>query len=491
MQLSKGCEPRLTTIPHNRMPQNYQHTKIVFTLGPATDDEAVLQKLISEGVNVCRFNMAHATHEGIRESIKRIRRASQHSGRQIALLMDVKGPEIRTGELESPIDLKEGDSLDIVLNAERSSKSKIPQVSVNYPRLITDLKVGDEVIVDSGLIRLQVTEKESTHIRCKVLIPGVLGNRRHINLPGVHVDLPSLTHKDKRDILFGIEQGFDFFALSFVREAEDIELLRRFLTDNGSRARIIAKIEDQSAIRNLEAIVKASDGLMVARGDLGVECPFEELPVIQKRAIKLCIANFKPAIVATHMLESMISAPIPTRAEVTDVSNAVLERADCVMLSGETTVGKYPVECIRVLNRIVRRAEQEIRSKPADSVVLDTPAEKMLRSAASLAQEIENSGLVVFTRGMRYPLLLSALRSSKIPIYAFTDDEALYRQMQLVWGINPFFTTYTQDREESIQNALHSLKTKGWVKSGDRVVVITNVLARTKVVESIQLRRLE
>lgn len=473
------------------MPQNYRHTKIVFTIGPATDDEAILEKLITEGVNVCRFNMAHATHESVRESVKRIRRASQRAGRQIALLMDVKGPEIRTGNLHEPLQLKENDLIDFVLSTETEETKGIPQVSVNYPKLITDLKIGDEVLVDSGLIQMEVIEKEATHIRCKVVIPGELGSRRHINLPGIHVDLPCLTNKDKRDILVGIENDFDFFALSFVREADDINHLRRYLTDNQSRARIIAKIEDQTAIRNLESIIKTSDGLMVARGDLGIECPFEELPIIQKKAIKLCIQNFKPAIVATHMLESMISAPIPTRAEVTDVSNAVLERVDCVMLSGETTIGKYPLECIKVLNRIVLRAEQEIKSKPADSVVLDTPAEKMLRSAANLAQEIENSGLVVFTRGMRYPLLLSALRSSRIPVYAFTDDEALYRQMQLVWGIKPLFTTYTQDREESIQNALLVLKSRGWVKSGDRLVVITNVLARSKVVESIQLRRLE
>ena len=473
------------------MPQNYRHTKVIFTIGPATDDEGILEQLITEGANVCRFNMAHASHEGIRESVKRIRRASEKVGKQIALLMDVKGPEIRTGDLEAPLDLVEGGFIDFVLSTETEATNGIPQVSVNYPKLITDLKIGDMVLVDSGLIRMKVVEKESTHIRCEVIIPGELGNRRHINLPGVHVDMPCLTKKDKLDVQFGIEQNFDFFALSFVREASDIEHLRGFLTDNGSRARIIAKIEDQSAIRNLEPIIKASDGLMVARGDLGIECPFEELPVIQERAIKLCIANFKPAIVATHMLESMISAPIPTRAEVTDVSNAVHEKADCVMLSGETTIGKYPIECVKVLNRIVRRAEQEIVSKPTESVILDTPSEKMLRSAANLAQEIENSGIVVFTRGMRYPLLLSALRSSEIPIHAFTDDEALYRQMQLVWGIHPCFTTYTQDREESIQNALLQLKTAGWVKSGDRLVVITNVLARTKVVESIQLRRLE
>jgi len=362
---------------------------------------------------------------------------------------------------------------------------------VNYPKLITDLKVGDELLVDSGLIRLKVTSKLDDRIRCDVIIPGKLGNRRHINLPGIHVDLPSLTEKDKKDVIFGIQQDFDYFALSFVREASDIELLRRFLVDNQSKAKIIAKIEDQTAIKNLEAIIKTSDGLMVARGDLGIECPFEELPVIQKRAIKLCIQNFKPAIVATHMLESMISAPIPTRAEVTDVSNAVLERTDCVMLSGETTVGKYPVECLKVLNRIVRRTEQTLRNTPSQSVPLETPAEKMLKSAADLAQDIEHSGIVVFTRSLRYPLLLSSLRSGKIPIHAFTGDESIYRQMQLIWGINPHFMIYTQDKEESIQNAMHILKTKKWVETSDRLVVITNVLARRRVVESIQLRRIE
>lgn len=473
------------------MPQNYRHTKVIFTVGPATDDEDILEQLILNGANVCRFNMAHASHEGIKKTIERIHRASERTGKQIAMLMDVKGPEVRTGVLEKPLQLTEGSLLDFVIGDDTKTEGDVSKVTVNYPKLISDLEVSDEVLVDSGLIRLKVVDKQEEYVRCKTVIAGELGNRRHINLPGVHVDLPSLTEKDKRDVLFGIENNFDFFALSFVRESGDIKVLRNFLADNESKAKIIAKIEDQSAIRNLESIIKASDGLMVARGDLGVECPFEELPVIQKRAIKLCIKNFKPAIVATHMLESMITAPIPTRAEVTDVSNAVLERADCVMLSGETTIGKYPVECIKVLNRIVRRTEETVQSKPATDIILDTPAEKMLRSAASLAQEIDNSGIVVFTRGLRYPLLLSALRSSKIPIYAFTDDEALYRQMQMVWGINPFFIVYTQDREESIQKALLHLNEKNWVKSGDRLVVITNVLARTKVVESIQLRRVE
>ncbi len=473
------------------MRDKYRLTKVIFTIGPATADEETLEQLIKEGVDVCRFNMAHASHEWIKNCITKIRRASQRVGKQIALMMDVKGPEIRTGDLPGPLDLKKGDLMDFIVDDSVKAEADIPQVTVNYPKLIQDLKPGDDLLVDSGLIRLKVLEKTENRIRAEVETPGEMGNRRHVNLPGVHVDLPSLTNKDKKDVTFGIEQEFDFFALSFVREAGDIELLRRFLSQRHSKARIIAKIEDQTAIRNLEDIVIASDGLMVARGDLGIECPYEELPLIQKDAIRLCIQNFKPAIVATHMLESMISAPVPTRAEVSDVFNAVVQRADCMMLSGETTVGRYPLECVRVMNKVARRSEGIIKTKPADWIKLDTAAEKMLRSAAMLAQEIENSGIVVFTRGMRYPLLLSALRSSKTPIYAFTDEEALFRQLNIVWGITPFYFTYTQDREESIQNALHMLKVDKWVKSGDRLVVITNVLARSKVVESIQLRRIE
>jgi len=288
------------------MPQNYRHTKIIFTVGPSTDDEEILEKLIRSGVNVCRFNMAHANHEGIKKTITRIRKASQKAGRQIATLMDVKGPEIRTGDLEAPLDLQEGDLVDFVKDGSIEGKSGIPKITVNYPKLIEDLNVGDDLLVDSGLIRMKVQESTEKYIRCQVITPGKMGNRRHINLPGIHVDLPSLTEKDKSDIKFGITQDIDFFALSFVREAADIDLLRRFLSENNSKAKIVAKIEDQTAIRNLEPIIKASDGLMVARGDLGIECPFEELPVIQKRAIRICIENFKPAIV----MDSLYRLPV-------------------------------------------------------------------------------------------------------------------------------------------------------------------------------------
>ena len=254
------------------------------------------------------------------------------------------------------------------------------------------------MLVDNGLIRLEVLEKRDAHIRCRVLTAGQLTSRRHINLPGVNVNLPSFTEKDRADTLVGLEEGLDYVALSFVRSAADIENLREFLRSRNSSARIVAKIEDQSAITNLEEIVRACDGLMVARGDLGIECPFEELPIIQRRAVRACLDHGRTVIIATHMLESMIHQPIPTRAEITDVANAVDERADCVMLSGETTVGRHPVECVQVLDKIARRIEEEEPDDVLDPVSLGGDKVKLLHSAVVLANELPGSLLLTFTR---------------------------------------------------------------------------------------------
>ena len=334
-----------------------RRTKIVFTLGPATESEAMLEKLIISGVDVARLNMAHAKHDWTRMVIRRIRAVSQRVGREIAIMMDIKGPEIRTGDLEAPIELKEGEIFYFTVKpgGDRENAEDVRSVNVNYKDLINDIHVGDIVLVDSGMMRFEVLEKQDAHIRCKVLTPGQLSSRRHINLPGVKINLPSFTEKDRADTLVGLAEGIDYVALSFVREASDIEALREFLRGQGSRAKIIAKIEDQSGINNLDEIIEACDALMVARGDLGIECPLEELPVIQRRAVKTCFHYGRPVIIATHMLESMISSPMPTRAEITDVANAVFEKADCVMLSGETTVGKYPYECVQILDKIARR----------------------------------------------------------------------------------------------------------------------------------------
>ncbi|HRJ47503.1 MAG TPA: pyruvate kinase, partial [Opitutaceae bacterium] len=262
------------------MPHDFRRTKIIFTLGPATDSEAMLEKLIGAGADIVRLNMAHASHDWTRTVVRRIRAVSARLGREVAVMMDIKGPEIRTGDLEAPIELQPGEIFDFTVKpgADRENAEEIRSVDVNYQDLVNDIKVGDTVLVDNGLIRLEVLAKDHAHIRCRVLIPGQLSSRRHINLPGVNVNLPSFTAKDRADSLVGLEEGIDFLALSFVRTAADIILLRDFLAEQKSKVRIIAKIEDQSAITHLDDIVRACDGLMVARGDLGIECPLEELP---------------------------------------------------------------------------------------------------------------------------------------------------------------------------------------------------------------------
>ncbi len=472
----------------------YKHrfTKIIFTIGPATESEAVLEKLIRQGVDVCRINMAHANHDWTRTIIRRVRSVCQRLKREVAIMMDVKGPEIRTGDLKEPLELAAGDKLDLTVDQGIGGRGEdgVYHVDVNYPAITHTLRKGDTVLVDSGLIKMQVLAVEETRVRCEVLIPGPMGNRRHINLPGVRVHLPCLTNKDKADVGVGIEEGVDFFALSFVRESADLDYFHRYLKENNSAARIIAKIEDQQAISNLEEIIIASDGLMVARGDLGIECPFEDLPIIQKRAVQLCLANSKPVIIATHMLESMITSPLPTRAEVSDISNAVLEQADCVMLSGETTVGKYPVDCVEILQRIALKMESQRFPTLRTELVLKHPKAKMQRAAAYLASELE-AGIVIFTNRGAMAQMLSSLRPTKVPLYAFTENTALYRQLMMLWGVEPFVIAFNQEEpEKTIQTAFTLLQEKGLVKVNDPIVVVSNVMTEDTIFEAIQLRRI-
>ena len=346
-------------------------------------------------------------------------------------------------------------------------------------------------MLDNGLIRLEVQEAEPGRTRCKVIEPGMLGSRRHVNLPGAEVDLPSLTAKDKADALVGIEEDMDFFALSFTRDAESIDALRRFLQENDSKARIVAKIEDQSAVRNLDEIAGAADGLMVARGDLGIECPYEELPIIQRRTVGACLALGKPVIIATHLLESMIDSPVPPRAEISDVANAVSEGVDCLMLSGETTKGERPVECVRILNRIARRMEIEIEPALTKELKLFRPMAKMLRSAAMLAMKLDNAGILVFTRSGDLAGKLAALRPNRAPVFAFTDVPGLHRRLRPLWGIEPFLMAFSDDPEITVVHAIERLKEEGRVEGGDQLVAVTNALAHGKIVESIQLRKVE
>jgi pyruvate kinase len=470
----------------------YRQTKIIFTIGPATSSDEVLKRLIDEQVDVCRLNMAHGDHAWTRATIQQVKRVCEEIGRHIAILMDIKGPEIRTGDVGEPLYLARGELFEFLMErgAAVPASDGVRGVDVNYPGLAGDVNVGDHVLVDSGLIHMEVVSKSRDRIRCRVVIPGLLGNRRHINLPGVRVGLPSLTDKDRADVDVGLEEGIDFFALSFVRDAAAIEDLRTLLTARQSRARIIAKVEDQQAIANLEEIIEASDGVMVARGDLGIECPYEELPIIQHQIIKACIRKSRPVIVATHMLESMIEAPVPTRAEVSDVAHAVLEKADAIMLSGETTTGKYPVECVRVFKRIARRIESVHDDAPTHELALPTPKGKMLRSAVYLANDIENSGIVVFSRSGYLVRMLSALRP-KVPIYAFTDIPALFRHLLILWGVEPFQMPFSEDPEETIDNAFEYLKRRSWVQEGQHLIVISNALARGRIIDTLQIRTVQ
>lgn len=470
----------------------YRQTKIVFTIGPATSQDEVLRQLIEERVDVVRINMAHATHDGTRATIRQIKRVCDAVGRQIAIMMDIKGPEIRTGDIGEPVYLEEGQLFDLLTEAPapQPTPDGVLGVDVNYPGLIKDVAAGDTVLVDSGLIRMQVLSTANQRIRCKVLIPGLLGNRRHINLPGVRVRLPSLTDKDRGDIAIGLEEEIDFFALSFVRDADAVHELRALLTAQGSTARIISKIEDQQGIGNLDEIVEASDAVMVARGDLGIECPFEEIPIIQHRIIKACIRKSRPVIVATHMLESMIAAPVPTRAEVSDVSHAVLQRADAIMLSGETATGKFPVDCVQVFKRISHRIEILHDDGPNKELKLEAPTGKMLRSAVYLANDIENSGLVVFSRSGHRVRMLSSLRP-RVPIYAFTDVPAVFRNLLIYWGVEPFQMAFSEDPEDTIANAFDYMKRRHWVRPGQTLVVITNALAKGKIIDTMQIRPVE
>ncbi|MGB8353262.1 MAG: pyruvate kinase [Chthoniobacteraceae bacterium] len=473
-------------------------TKIICTLGPATESEEVLRRMIDAGANIFRLNMSHAAHDWVQEMVARIRTVSAKMDVITGILMDTQGPAIRTGDLPTKLDLTPGDMFEFTVRGTKSEENY--SVGVNYDGLVDDISVGDTVLVDSGMIRMEVLEKASSRIRCKLLTEGVLGSRRHINLPGVRVNLPPLTEKDLEDVALGAELGVDMVALSFCREGSDVDALRKVLSERGSRARIMAKIEDQLAVKNLDEIITKSDAVMVARGDLGIECPMEELPIIQRRIVKHCIKLGCPVIVATHMLESMISNPVPTRAEVTDVANAVFEQADAIMLSGETTVGKYPVECVKVLDRVACRIERSGSAGYAGEANLDGDRKKTVKSAVVLANSLPGAKLLVFTRRGFAADFVSNLRPEHAPIYAFAPTIEVCRKLALNWGTYPQHLPFDANPNRTIDAAEKMLVERGLAKSGDHLVILSdlvtgdhlgifsNVEAGERRVDSVQLR---
>jgi pyruvate kinase len=468
-------------------PSAQRKTKIIATLGPATEAPEMLGKLIEAGVDVFRLNMSHAPHDWVRRVVHDIRAAAAARRQFVGIMMDTQGPAIRTGELGVPLDLRPGQKFTLTVRGERSEEER--SVDVNYANFVNDINIGDVVLIDNGAIEMKVLAKAGNKVECEVLTEGKLGSRRHINLPGVKVSLPALTAKDIKDVLLGLEVGVDLIALSFVREARDLLQLKELFQENANRPLVIAKIEDQQAVTNLDEIIRESDGIMVARGDLGIEIPYEELPIVQRRIVKTCLRVGKPVIVATHMLESMIESPMPTRAEVTDVANAVYEQTDAIMLSGETTVGKHPLRCIEVFDRISRRIERSGSAQFHDAAELTQPRQKLVKSAVVMANELKAEAILVITRSGNMARYTAWLRPRHSQIYALCPADRVAQGLSLSWGVTPFVVAFDLiNPENTIEAALKSLLEQGRLHRGTTVVIIGSILVGDQVVDAVQMR---
>lgn len=463
-------------------------TKILVTLGPATESVAMIETLIRTGANIFRLNMSHASHEWTTNVNNHVREAAAALKTDVAVLMDLTGPSIRTGDLAAPWELKAGDVVE--LRTEAATAPTTPySTTVNYPGLTKDLRIGDPISIDGGMVMLKTALVNEARILAEVVTGGEMKSRRHINLPGVDVNLPPLTEKDYADIDLGVALGVDYFALSFAREPAHIQLLEAILAGKESPARVIAKIENQQALNNLDALVVASKGIMVARGDLGSECPVEDLPIIQRDIIERCSYHGRKVIVATQMLESMIENPVPTRAEVTDIFNAVTEQVDCVMLSGETSVGKYPDRCVDVLHRVISRTEKRYAAgRFASDAPLKTNKHKAVKAAVVLANSIPDSKLLVFTKGGVTAHLLAHQRPEHAPIFAFTEALNVSRSLMTARGVFPYVLEFGSTPAITIERALDLLRAHGLVQTGTPIVILSDVLHDDMTLDSILLK---
>jgi len=469
------------------MSHRQRFTKIIATLGPATDSSEKIGELLEAGANVFRLNMSHAKHDWVREVVGHIRQQCEKLGRSAAILIDLQGPSIRTGDLDHPLELNKGDTVEF-RQADTEAELKL-STTVNYDGLVDDVDLGDTLLVDNGEIHFTVESKRGDRLICKAKTGGKMGSRRHINLPGVRVNMPSLTKKDLSDIDLAVEVQTDFVAISFVRDAAHIEDLRKRLIEKDCCARIVAKIEDQEAVRNIEPIIRAADAIMVARGDLGIEVHIQELPVIQRTILRECARIGRKVIVATHMLESMIENPMPTRAEVTDVANAVFEQADAVMVSGETSVGKYPVRAVEMLDTIARRMELEPSAGFAEKIELSTEKQHTVKAAVVLANSLEDAVIVAFTARGVLANYVAHQRPAHSPIFAFTADDSVARALHLNRAVTPLLMNFDDDHDTCIQNAIERLRDLGHVDAGDPIVILSDILASDFDTNAVLLRK--
>ena len=452
-------------------------TKIVCTIGPASESIDTLKELIKSGLNVCRLNFSHGNYEEHGMRIDNIKAARNEMKLPIAILLDTKGPEIRTGKFSSPeVNLVEGQNFIITMEDVLGDETKC---TVSYKELVNDVKPGNQILIDDGLVGLAVKEIKGQEILCIVQNAGTIKDNKGVNVPNVKINLPAITPKDKKDIEFGIEQGIDFIAASFVRKASDVLAIREILEENNAtNIQIISKIENQEGVDNIDEILEVSDGLMVARGDLGVEIPTEDIPIVQKELIKKCNILGKPVITATQMLDSMIRNPRPTRAEVTDVANAIFDGTDAIMLSGETAAGKYPLESVKTMASIAIRAEQTLdyeellKTKVKLRQLNITNA--ISHATCTTAIDLKASAIITATASGYTARMVSSYRPSA-PIIAATNSEMVMRQMGLVWGVYPLLAEKGLSTDDVFEKSVQSALDMDYISSGDLVVITAGV----------------
>lgn len=448
-------------------------TKIVCTMGPAVEDEAILRQMMLEGMNVARLNMSHGDYEEHAGRLEKLRRLSRELNLPVAVLLDTKGPEIRLGVFEQKqIVLKQGQMFTLTTNEILGNKES---AYVNYPGLPFDVTPGNKILIDDGLIEMEVQSIVGEEIRCLVKNTGVVSSRKGVNVPGVSLSLPFINEKDYNDLKFAVEQKFDFVAASFTRTADDVRELKNILKELGGESiKIIAKIENSQGVENIDEIIALADGVMVARGDMGVEIPLEEVPVIQKEIIQKVYSVGKHVITATQMLDSMMHNPRPTRAEASDVANAVYDGTSAIMLSGETAAGKYPLECLRTMVRIANRTEQDIdyRKRFLQKSFLKEPniTNAISRATINAAMELDAKAIVTVTESGRTAYMIAKYRPF-CPVIACTPNERVYRQLSMTWGVTPILIDVKETLDELFAASVEAVRNTGMAQEGDVIVM--------------------
>ena len=453
-------------------------TKIVCTLGPSTDKKDILEQLIKKGMNVVRCNFSHADYEEHSQRINKVKELREKYHTPTAIMLDTKGPEIRLRDFEGgKVELVSGQQFILTTEEIMGTAQK---ATISYKNLKNDIKVGTTILIDDGLIEMTVEEIKGEDIVCRVINGGFVSNHKGVNVPGAILSMPYISEVDLADIIFGVEHGFDFIAASFVRTKEDIQEVRKIVEDRGSKIKIIAKIENMQGIQNLEEIINVADGIMVARGDMGVEIPLEEVPILQKKMIKMAVAQGKHVITATQMLESMIKNPRPTRAEATDIANAIYDGTTAIMLSGESAAGLYPVEAVKTMSRIAERAEQDIdyrgRMQKVKEDRQETPdiTTAISYATCSVASDLNAAAIITVTMS-GFTANMIARYKPGCQIIGCTLDEKVYRQLNLLWGVNPVMIQKEQTTDALFEEAVFKAKQAGLVKTGDTVVITAGV----------------